>query len=111
MKRVFKRELKGNAWNEIHIIDDETNELIQYMQDKRLGFTFSRYTNLIFKMGYISTNDCIKSLKDRGILGIEVNYNEQMESERIGQINLETEQKRIKSNPIEYKQRIAALGM
>lgn len=111
MKRAFKRELNGNTWNEIHIVDDETNEFTQYMQDKKFGFTFSQYTDSVIKMGYTSAKECIKQLKERNLIGNEVNYDEQMESERIGKINLLAEQKRIKNNPEEYNRRLAALGM
>lgn len=110
MKRVFKKETNFN-WNEIRIFDDETNEFTHYMQDSELGFTFSNYTQTIQQMEYNSIQEMIKALKERNILGKEVNYDEQMESERIGQINLLEERKRIKGNPVEYKQRIAALGM
>jgi hypothetical protein len=110
MKRVFKREL-SNTWNEIHVIDEETNEFTQYMQDKQFGFTFSHSTQSVIEMGYTSTINCIKKLSERKILGTEVNYEEQMESERIGHINLLAEQKRIKSNPEEYRSRLAMLKL
>lgn len=108
MKRVFKKSTCFN-WSEIKIIDDETNEFTQYMQDNEIGFIFSRFTEPLEKMFYKSANDCIKRLTERGILGTEVDYEQQIESERIGRIKLKVEQERIKSNPLEYKQRLAAL--
>jgi hypothetical protein len=108
MKRVFKKSTSFN-WSEVIIVDDETNEFTQYCQDNEIGFTFSHYTNTLEKMFYKSADDCIKRLTERGILGTEVDYERQIESERRGQIRLKAEQERIKSNPIEYKQRLAAL--
>jgi hypothetical protein len=108
MKRAFRKNTSFN-WSEIRIIDDEENTFTQYMQDNEIGFTFSHYSDTLEKMFYKSADDCIKRLTERGILGIEVDYEQQKESERIGQIKLKTEQERIKNNPLEYKQLIAAL--
>jgi hypothetical protein len=108
MKRLFKKNTCFN-WSEIKIIDTEENTFTQYLQDNEIGFIFSKSTDTLEKMFYSSADDCIKRLTERGILGTEVDYEQQIESERIGQIRLKSEQERIKKNPLEYKQRIAAL--
>jgi hypothetical protein len=111
MIRTFKRVLNSNTWNEIHIVDTETGEYKHYMQDKAFGFAFSQDSGIVSDIGYKSVNEYLKTLKERNYLGEEVDYTEQIESERIGQINLKAEQERIKSNSVEYNRRLAALSM
>lgn len=111
MKRVFKRVLPHKAWDEIHLFDYENNTMETYMQDRQFGFTFSHHKLNIEKWGYPTINVAIKELNNRNYLGIEQNYDEQMENETQGKINLKVEQERIKNNPLEYKRRVAGLGM
>jgi hypothetical protein len=91
MLKTFKKELKNYTYNEIHIIDTDTGEFTHYMQDKNIGFIFSDYNTDVFKMGYKSITECLKSLRERNILGQEINFEEQKESERIGYIKLGVE--------------------
>lgn len=89
MKRVFKED-KGQDY-QIKIIDLEANTMTLYSQDKSygLGFVFSEpFTQTIQEWGYTSAKDCIKKLKSRGLLTNEVDYQEQLQSEKIGFINL-----------------------
>lgn len=89
MKKVFKED-KGQNY-QIKIIDLEKNTITLYSQDKNygLGFVFGKpFTQTIEEWGYKSPNDYIKKLKARGILGVEVDYEEQLRSEKIGFINL-----------------------
>lgn len=89
MKRVFKED-NGQDY-QIKVIDLETNTMTLYHQDKSygLGFVFSElFTKTIQEWGYSSANDMIKKLKKRGLLTNEVDYEEQLKSEKIGFINL-----------------------
>lgn len=89
MKRVFKED-RGQDY-QIKIIDLENNTMTLYHQDKNygLGFVFSEpFTKTIQEWGYASCNDMIKKLKKRGLLTNEVDYEEQLKSEKIGFINL-----------------------
>ena len=87
--KTFVKEYKNHGWNEIKIIDFETGEFTQYNVDNEIGFPFGTpYQTTIFEMGYKSVNDCLKTLKERNLLGYEIDHSEQKESERIGYINL-----------------------
>jgi len=87
--KTFVKEYKNHGWNEIKVIDFETSELTQYNVDDKIGFPFGTpYQTNIFEMGYKSVNDCLKTLKERNLLGYEIDHSEQKESERIGYINL-----------------------
>lgn len=89
MKRVF-REDRGQNY-QIKVIDLEENTLTLYDQDKSygLGFPFGEpFTKTIEEWGYNSVEDCIKKLKARGLITNEVDYQEQLQSEKIGFINL-----------------------
>jgi hypothetical protein len=91
MIKTFKKELNSHDYNEIRIINLESGEFTHYFQDKNIGFIFSDYTTTVFEMGYKSVKECIKELRSRGLLGQEVDYKEQKESERIGYIKLGVE--------------------
>ena len=91
MIKTFKKELKNYTYNEIHLINTDTGEFTQYMQDKNIGFIFSDYNTNVFKMGYKSIEECLKSLKERNLLGQEIEYTTQKETERIGYIKLGVE--------------------
>jgi hypothetical protein len=95
MKKVFVQETINNNY-EVRIFNMESGEFSHYYQDKNIGFTFSEYTTTAADMGYKSINDCLKQLKHRFDLGQEVDYQEQLRSEKIGWINLGVE--RIKRN-------------
>jgi len=89
MIKVFKKESKNYNHNEIRIINLETGDYTSYNQEKNIGFPFGiPYNTTVFKMGYKSVDECLKTLKDRNFLGCEVDFKEQKESERIGYINL-----------------------
>lgn len=98
MKQVFKKEHNTNSLQsyEVKIIDLETGEFKSYFQDKNIGFIFSMYKTTTEKMGYKTIKECLKSLKLRELLGNEVDYTEQIQSEKIGFINLGVD--RIKRN-------------
>jgi hypothetical protein len=88
MIKAYKRILKNYDYDEVKIINLETGEFIQYMQDKSIGFKFSQYKTNIKDMGYKTVTECIKELKQRGLLGEEIDYKEQLKSEKVGLINL-----------------------
>jgi len=92
MIKTFVEEHKNHGWNEIKIIDFETGEFTQYNTNRNIGFPFGNpYSTTVFKMGYSSVKECLKSLKERNILGYEIDHAEQKESERMGYINLGVE--------------------
>jgi len=92
MIKTYVKEYKNHGWNEIKIIDFETGDFTQYNVDSCIGFPFGTpWKTNIFEMGYKSVNECLKTLKERNLLGHEVDYKEQKESERIGYINLGVE--------------------
>jgi hypothetical protein len=88
MIKAFKKNLKNFSYDEVRIIDTDTRKFTSYMQNKEIGFIFSKYETNIINMGYKSVDECIKTLKERGCLGNEVDYTEQKLSEKIGLINL-----------------------
>ena len=94
MKKVFKEIMNGSSKDmkdifQIKIIDTDKETFITYYQTSNLGFPFGKkFTQNIKDMGYIDTKDCIKKLKHRKLLTNEVDYEEQLESEKIGYINL-----------------------
>lgn len=88
MIKAFKENYQ-NKWYNIKIINIETGEFTTYHQDRTIGFPFGKpYTRTVYEMGYKDVKSCLTELKRRGILGQEIDYNEQMESEKIGYINL-----------------------
>jgi len=90
--RTFVREYKNHFWNEIKIIDFETGSFTQYNVDDNIGFPFGTpWKTTVFEMGYTSVKECLKTLKERNLLGHEVDNAEQKESERIGYIKLGVE--------------------
>lgn len=94
--KIYKNILNTYDWNEIRIINENTGEYKHYLQDKKVGFPFSHNETTVIEMGYKNVNEFIKTLKERKMLGSEIDYKEQRESERIGYINLGVE--RIKKN-------------
>jgi len=86
MIKAFKQE--ANNYNEIRIFNLETGEFNSYFQDKNIGYTFTDYKTTVYEMGYKSVNDCMKELKHRKYLGVEIDYKEQRESEKLGWIKL-----------------------
>lgn len=88
MIKCFKREESANNNYEIKLINFENGDFTQYFQDKNLGFIYSTHKTNIKNMGYKSIKECIKTLKQRGFLGQEINLEEQKKSEKIGYINL-----------------------
>ena len=98
---VYKKELDNRY--EIRIINTKTGEFSSYHQDKNIGFIYGlQGKTTVEKMGYTNINECIKTLKSREFLGIEVDYKDQKESERMGYIKLGVE--RIKrAGRINYK--------
>lgn len=87
MKRVFIEETQ--VCNAIRIIDTEAQTYHMHSTEKHLGFPFGiPMDEPIQKMGYKDANDCIKQLKSRGYLPVEIDYKEQMESERLGLLKL-----------------------
>jgi hypothetical protein len=94
--KVYKKEKEPQGWDEVRIINMETGEFISYMQDREMGFPFSITNTNITDMGYTSAKECIKTLKQRKMLGNEIDYKDQKESERTGYLNLGIQ--RIKSN-------------
>lgn len=94
-KKVFKQ--KRNVCNEIKIFDFENNTYTQYNTAINTGFPFGvPLITTAEQMGYKDLKECYKTLKSRNMLGIEVDYTEQKEAERIGYINLGVE--RIRKN-------------
>jgi len=92
MIKTFVKDCKNYSWNEVKIINLETGEFTQYNTDKSIGFPFGMpYTTTVFEMGSNSVKEFLKTLKERNFLGIEVDHEEQKESERIGYINLGVE--------------------
>lgn len=92
MKRVFKNEISYKGWAEIRIIDLENNTFTFYHVDNAIGFPFGVHMHMtITEMGYTSAKDCIKQLKHRKLLGIELDYKEQKEAERLGLLKLGVE--------------------
>ena len=90
--KTFVKEYKNHGWNEIKIIDFETGEFTQYNVCNTIGFPFGTpYNTTVFEMGYKSVNECLKALKERNLLGYEIEYKKQRESEKIGYINLGVE--------------------
>jgi hypothetical protein len=110
MIRIFEHPT-NKRWKELVLIDDEQDLIKIYCQDKEFGFTFSEYKTSLKKYGYTSADDYKKTMKQRYNGIIEVNAEQQIESERIGLIKLKEEQERIRNNPEEYNRRLAALGM
>jgi hypothetical protein len=88
MIKAYKKELPYKDWNEVRIIDLETGDFRYYMQDKKIGFIFSEYKTNINAMGYKTAKECLKTLKSRDCLGKEIDYTEQLQSEKSGFINL-----------------------
>lgn len=88
MIKVYKKESSVDNNNEIRVIDFETGEFTHYLQDKSIGFIFSVWKTNIKDMGYKTVKECIKALKQRCLLGQEVDYEEQLKSEKLGLINL-----------------------
>ena len=90
--KTFVKEYKNHGWNEIKIIDFETGEFTQYNECNTIGFPFGTpYQTTVLEMGYTSVKECLKTLKERNLLGYEVDIKEQKESERIGYIKLGVE--------------------
>lgn len=90
MLKVFKNELK--SYNEIRIFNMETGEFKSYHTSKSIGFPFGIPQETTAEaMGYKNIKECLKELKNRGFLGTEINYEDQMQSEKIGYINLGVE--------------------
>jgi hypothetical protein len=89
MIRVFKKE--GHDNDEIRVIDTEIGTFKHYLVDKKIGFPYSFYETNVFDMGYVSAKECIEVLKERKIIGAEIDYKVQKEAERIGYINLGVE--------------------
>jgi hypothetical protein len=110
MIRIFEHPT-GTEWKELVLIDDEKDLIKIYCQNKQFGFPFSEYTTSLNRYGYTSAEVYKRTMKQRDNVTIEVDVNKQLESERIGLINLKVEQERIRSNPEEYNRRLAALGM
>jgi len=90
--KTFVREYKNYGWNEIKVIDIETGDFTQYNVNCNMGFPFGTpCKTTVFEMGYKSVNECLKVLKGRNFLGYEIDRKKQMESEKIGYINLGVE--------------------
>lgn len=110
MVRIFEHPTgEHKTWRELVMIDEENDIIKIYCQDKKFGFPFSEYSTSLNKYGYKSADEYKRTMKHRDNGTIEINTEEQLESERIGLINLKVEQERIRSNPEEYKQRLASL--
>ncbi|EQC1535463.1 hypothetical protein [Clostridium botulinum] len=91
MIKCFKKNYQ-NKWYEIRVLNTETGEFIFYHQTKEMGFPFGKpYKTTVAKMGYKDTKHCLKELKNRGLLGKEINLEEQQQSEKTGYINLGVE--------------------
>ena len=88
MIKVFRQETSNKKYWELRIFNMENGDFHHYMQDKEIGFIFGDYPTTVTKIGYESITDCMKELKSRKLLGTEVDYKEQRESEKIGFINL-----------------------
>lgn len=89
MKRMFKEST--NVCDMIKVFDYDNNSITLYNVDRFLGFTFGTpFTQTPKQMGYTDINDSIKKLRHRGLLHIELNIEEQIESERMGFIKLGT---------------------
>jgi len=76
---------------EIRIINLETGAFEHYCQDEKIGFIYSHYNTTVFDMGYTSVKECLKTLKERNMLGEEVDYKEQRNSEKLGYLQLGVE--------------------
>lgn len=88
--KLYKNELCDCY--EIRIINTKTGEFTNYHQDKKIGFVYgSNSKTTVEKMGYASVKECIKTLKNRGFLGVKVDYKDQKESKRMGYIKLGVE--------------------
>ena len=88
MLKIFRQETSNKKYYELRVFDMENGDFTHYMQDKEVGFIFSYYKTTVIKIGYESITDCMKQLKSRNLLGSEIDYKEQRESEKIGWINL-----------------------
>lgn len=96
MKKVYKEVVNASTKDmkdvfQIKIIDTEKETFTTYFQTSNLGFPFGKkFTQNITDMGYADTKDCIKKLTERGLIHKKnlVDYQEQLESEKIGYINL-----------------------
>lgn len=78
----------ANEINSYEIKIFKGSTFICYFQDKALGFTFGKWSKDIKEMGYSSTQDAIKKMKSRGLLGEEVNSEEQRQNVIRGWENL-----------------------
>lgn len=89
-KRIFKKVSK--SYNTIRILDFDNNTFTQYNTSTNIGFPFGiPYIATAQEMGYKDLKECYKSLKTRKILGEEIDYKEQRETERIAYIQLGVE--------------------
>lgn len=88
MVKAFKRENPYQDYDEVTIINIDNGAFSQYLQDKQIGFIFDIWNTNYKEMGYKSVDECLKTLKQRNILGKEIDYEQQRQSEKIGYINL-----------------------
>jgi len=86
--KTFKQVTK-EGWNYIRIFDEDNNTFLQYTVDSEHGFPFGNpYKTTFSDMGYHSVKEAFFTLKERNLLGEEISYKEQRESERNGLIEL-----------------------
>lgn len=112
MIRIFEHPSnESKEWRELILIDDEKEIIKIYCQNNKLGFPFSEHVTSLKEYGYKSADDYKRTMKQRNNGTIEIDVDKQLESERIGLINLKAEQERIKDDPLEYKRRLSALRL
>ena len=90
MKRVFFEEHVG--FKTMQMFDTEKQTVTLYQQNKEFGFPLKKYTYTVEQMGFDTVEQMIKLNKSgRGLYKNEIDYKEQIESEKIGLLKLGAE--------------------
>lgn len=76
MIRIFRRSESYKSWDEVRIIDDCTGDFSLLTVDRNRNMPFGKgYKTTITTMGYKSVDECIRTLKQRKMLGTEIKNN------------------------------------
>jgi hypothetical protein len=61
-----------NGYDEVKTVDDETGDVVKQLTSKETGPFGEPYGYNIFKIGYSSVKEYLRTLKSRNILGEEI---------------------------------------
>lgn len=92
---ILAYKTKHPGHNHIRLIDAETGEVTRYTTDDKTDFVFGeQYKSTVKEMGYRSAKEFLRELRQRGILGEEIDLKEQQAKEAAGAIWLKEERAR-----------------